>query len=399
MKTRYENKKQKLLSDPDLQKENSILFKKFLSEKEIQLKRRNGIPELDEACYKTLYQYLQYLKNIDLWFKKPLKDVTRKDIERVYDGLEDGRIKTQKGTRFEDRKSYYNKCFKSRLFQLAGDKDTIARDVIQSVYSPNGGGDVRFIREADFRKVVEVMHKPEHKLLAWLAFDLGENIFSLLALRKKNFLRQMNEVTREAEYLIQLSGDRIKRSRKQRGELTNFSETVFFLDLVLPKVEDDGLLFPYGYRQAVKVLDRAVSVSKVTCEPNGEKVTWKDLRSSMACWCLMKNWSLLEINRRLGHTPSSRTIDKYVNYLSMDTQTAKKKVFDSDINKVKEELEQVKHSEKLQEMRYKNELDRVQKENDAIKEEVAQLREYAEKLGNLKGMLDRLERLAKEKKK
>ena len=117
--------------------------------------------------------------------------------------------------------------------------------------------------------------------------------------------------------------------------------------MVLPSLKSDELLFNFEHRQALKFLDRAVGLTEARCLPKGQKVCWKDLRSSMACHLLKKGWSTDEIRARLGHAPSSKILDKYVNYLAIDRHAQKKKIHDSDIARFKHELEESKEREKL----------------------------------------------------
>jgi len=140
----------------------------------------------------------------------------------------------------------------------------------------------------------------------------------------------------------------LKRSRRPRSEITNYNETVELLNQHLRDLEDNDLLFKFDYRNAKKIVDRAVDRAGVKCIPNGEKVTWKDLRSGMACDLLKKGYNTVEVNSRLGHKPSSDEIDKYVNFLAIDRHTPKKKVHQFEMEKVTEELEEVKKREKMQ---------------------------------------------------
>ena len=120
-KIRYEGAKEKLLCNKDICTENRDLFREFFDFEEYKLKRMNRIARLDEACYKTLVTYVYRFKNANRWFKnKPWKELTKDDIKRVYDGLEDGLIKTRIGEPVKDTVSYYNKIFRSKPFKLAG---------------------------------------------------------------------------------------------------------------------------------------------------------------------------------------------------------------------------------------------------------------------------------------
>lgn len=360
----YFKTKKELLEDKEICTQNRTLFKEFFEFQEYKLKRKNGLSSLDEGTYKTLYTYAQRLRNVNNWFKnKPFKDLTKADIKRVYDALEDGRIKNKIGKPFKDKESYYNKIFKSKVFKMAGHKDDIARDVIE--FSTKKEEEVRYVDEEAVRKLVDNTTKSLHKLLIWLAFDVGENITSLLQLKKSDFYPQKNKYNKEPEYRVNLRRETLKRSRRTRSEITNYNETVKLLDEHLKPLKDDELLFPFDYRNAKKILDRLVTRTKIKTHPAGLKPTWKDLRSGMACDLLKKSWTTDEVNARLGHKPSSTEIDKYVNFLAIDRESPKRKVQQYEIEKLSFELEEMKRNEKLNARRREQEAEELKKELEA----------------------------------
>ncbi len=251
--------------------------------------------------------------------------MTKEDIQRVYDDLEDDRIKTRNGTIFQDRSSYYNKIFKGKPFRLAG-KDGLAEDVIESF--KNSPRIVRYATEESFRKLVRVSRNPVHQLLLWLAWDIGENIQTLLALTREDFIAQVNRHSGEREYIVNLPASKLKRSRLTRSEVTLYPETTRLLDLVLPSAPlNDGYLFNSGYRAAAKVLAKAVQRSGASTMPHGEPVRWKDLRSGMACHLLRSGWTRDEVNARLGHAPNSNTLNAYINFLAIDREAPKQRLW------------------------------------------------------------------------
>jgi hypothetical protein len=391
LKEVYEKNKIALLRDQTICKPNRDLFKQFFEYQERKLKRMNGLPQLDDGCYRTLYGYVLKFKNVNKWFKnKDWKKLTKEDIRKVYDALEDGKIKTNKGTPFKDRNSYYNKIFKSKPFQLA-QKGDLAREVIE--YYNKNKEEVRFITKESFEKLVSVVNPINQKLLLWLAFDIGENITSLLKLQKKDCVKQKNPDTKDYEYIVNLSDGKLKRSRIERSEITNFKETTSFLDIFLKDLNENDNLFHYGYGNAKKFLTRAVEKTGVKTIPTGKKVTWKDLRSSMACYLLKNDWSIDEVKRRLGHKPSSYVIDKYVNYLAIDRHKPKKKIYQNNLQKVVDELEDVKKREQLSSRR----IERLQDENNLILEAIkkrnrddAELNpEFVKVINQLKKEMDR----------
>lgn len=334
----YEKRKAKILADPSICEENRHLFRRFFEFEERKLKRKNQLAALDVGCLKTLNGYINRFYNVNQWFgNRPLESITREDIQRVYDALEDGVIRNRAGERFVDRNSYYSKVFKSTLFRLAG-KHELAREVIQ--FSTPNESSVRFVREDDVRRLVDFVISREHKLLVWLAFDIGENVNSLLRLTAADCHKQVHPQTAEPEYRIRLRREVLKRSRTARSEITNYRDTVLLLDEILAQRQPDEDVFDFEYRSALKFLLRSAERAGVKCQPNGDSVSWKDLRSGMACDLLRKGWTRDQINARLGHRPSSREIDKYINFLALDRNAPKATFHQFEVSRLQQQLDE-----------------------------------------------------------
>jgi len=358
-----------LLADQTICRENRKLFEEFFAFEEYKLKRVNGLSSLDEPSYKTLGDYCLRLRTVNKWFQnKPWKDLTEQDIKNVYDNLEDGKILNYKGQPFKDKVTYYNKIFKSKPFALA-DKDQITREIINTFRPHKGNEDVRFVEMEDFQKLVDVAIKPLHKFLLWLAWDIGENISSLLQLKKKDFYRQFNDDTKTMEYRVNLPFGILKRSRKPRSELTNYPETAKLAEMILEPLSDEDNVFSFQYAEAKKIFNRAVCITGIKCKPGNQKPTWKDLRSGMACHLLKSGWHTDEINARLGHQPSSKELNKYVNFLALDRHQPKKKLYNNNLAKVQKELEEEREKQKLLGMR----IDKQKNEIADLREEVSQI--------------------------
>jgi len=398
LKENYEKGKAKLLVDTSICKANRDLYKEFFEFEEHKLKRVNGLAKIDEASYKTLYRYISRFKTVNLWFKnKAWKDLTKEDIQTVYDDLEDGKILNSKGQPFKDKRSYYNKIFKSKPFKLAGHKDDLSREVLE-YFTDTKDKEVRFVDEEGFKKLVSVVSKPEHLLLFWLAWDIGENVSSLLKLTKKDFTRQINKHAKSPEYLVNLPKPTLKRSRQSRSELTLYSETVRYIDIILERgkevtvkdkkeknkktkkkfipYEPNDKIFNFEKRQASKVFDITVKKTGVKVIPIGDKPTWKDLRSGMACHLFKSGWHSDDINLRLGHKISSRELDVYVSYLAANKLTPKKQLFQSNLEEVQDELEEGKRREKLQGQR----MERQQGDIEAMKKALQDMEKFMGKV-------------------
>ena len=68
-KVTYNKRKDKLLKDRSINSKNKEIIKKFFEWEEYKLKRKEGLSEVDERSYKTLYYYTGRIKNINIWFK------------------------------------------------------------------------------------------------------------------------------------------------------------------------------------------------------------------------------------------------------------------------------------------------------------------------------------------
>ena len=387
-KHRYEQSKDKLLIDSSIVKYNRDLFRRFFAWEEEKLKRQNGLARLDESSHKTLCGYINFLRNVNQWFKnKPWNKLSEDEIKQVYNDLEDGKIINRMGRRFEDRRSYYNKIFKAKPFQLAGLREKTENAL--EFFTDKHKKEVRFVNEEGLRKMLGFLQKPSHFVLFWLAWDIGENITSLLELRVNHFKKQVNKETKEPEYLIYLPKDTLKRSRQTRSEPTIYSETSQYLDALfkfgreveykdhegrfrrksIPYKEND-LLFSFKYRQALQIFDSVVKRSGVKCEPNGEKPSWKDLRSGMACHLFAQGWHVEDINMRLGHSPQSKWLVAYVNYLAVNRKRVIKDHYDNTLQDVKNELEESRQREKL----YVQRQERISKELALLRDELESIK-------------------------
>ncbi len=367
-KDTYETAKSVLLTDENVCNENRKLWSSILDRQERKLKRINNLAGLDDGAYKTLSKYVGMFKNVNNWLNnKPWGDLTKEDIQRVYDDLEDGVIKNRFGKRYTDRKSYYTKIFKSTPFKMAGKAD-LAKEIFE-FYRPDENKEVNYIEFDDFIKLTKTTRTIQQKLLLWLSWDIGENVGSLLRLKRSDFRRQLNPQTNEPEYLVGLRKDILKRTRRARVEITNFIETTELLDIVLSDMKDNDLIFSFGHRQALKFMAQCVDGAKIKCNPTGKSPTYKDLRNSMCCHLLKIGWRIEEVNSRLGHSPANLSmVTRYANYLALDRHTPKMKVSDNNIKVMKENLDNYHQREKLQSLRVEEQQKRIELlENDRQK--------------------------------
>lgn len=357
--TRYEERKKTLLTDKAINPKNRKFWGEFFEKQEYKLKRNNGLRKLDESCYQTLYSYCTRFVTVNEWFgNKAWKDLTEADIQKAFDGIEDGKIKKPNGEPYGDAPTYYRKIWKGKPFKMLGKKELVEK--VMEDYKPNGKAEVRFMEELIVWQLIDTAIRLEHKTLLALGWDVGENCGALLQLEARDCIRQVNDMG-EGEYRVNLRKEILKRSRTARSEITNFRRTVEFLDLILKNKEPHEKLFDFGLRQAEKMFNRAVKIVGAKVLPNGDKPTLKDLRSSMACHLLKEGWSESEVNARLGHSVGSKELGRYVNYLALDRGKPKKKIYENQISKLTAKVEGFENAENLKDRRIEELQERLDK--------------------------------------
>jgi len=309
---RNHHKKKKIIINNPIHKNTRKGWKIFFEEREEKLKIQNQLTELNSRSLKTMDGYCSKLKTTDKWFKhKDWNKITEKDIQKVYSGLQTGKIKNRYGKPYANTRAYYTKIFRSEPFGIFG-KDRLARKVIK--YLVKKDPPVKYISVEDWEKIHVMATEPNHKALLWTAWDIGENVNSLVRLKKRDCKRGIGKEDNEPYYDIHLYKEILKKNRVARTERTMFPETTIFLDMILENKKDDDLVFGINYIQATNIYKKIMKQTGIKCTPGNEKSTLKDLRSGCAMRLLDAGWSVEEINMRLGHHPTSRELERYVTY-------------------------------------------------------------------------------------
>ena len=308
---RNHHKRKKIMIDNPIHKNTREGWKIFFKEREEKLKIQNQLSELDSRCLKTMDGYCSNLRTTDKWFKhKDWNNITEKDIQKVYSGLQTGKILNRYGKPYANTRAYYTKIFRGEPFEIFG-KDKLARKVIK--YLVKKDPPVKYISVEDWKKIHVMATEPNHKALLWAAWDIGENVNSLVRLKKRDCKRKIGE-DNEPYYDIHLYKEILKKNRVARTEMTMFPKTAMFLDMILENKKDDDLAFGINYIQATNIYKKIMKQTGIKCTPGNEKSTLKDLRSGCAMRLLDAGWTIEQINMRLGHHPTSRELERYVTY-------------------------------------------------------------------------------------
>ena len=96
----------------------------------------------------------------------------------------------------------------------------------------------------------------------------------------------------------------------------------------------------------------------------------------MACHLFQQGWHVEDINLRLGHSPQSKWLDSYINYLAVNRKRAKKIHFNNNLEDVRGELEESKAREKAL-------ANRVERQNQKLQSLIDRDSQYAEQMVHL----------------
>ena len=402
LENKYRKKLKETLNDDSINQYNRDLFKEFFLWQEDKLEHGNSTARLGEGNYKTLYDYISKLKNVNKWFdNKAWNKLTEDDIKKVRRKLIDGKILNTKGEKYRDIRSYVSKIFKYKPFALAGQKENVEKVFEFSLKTKRK--DVRYVTPDSAKKIIMAAKSYSHKALFCLAWDIGENVNSLLQLKKKWVKPFVDKETGKKRYSIYFPNEILKESRTSRTEITLFDETVDAIDKLIqvgntiqqrnkkgsftgkysttPFKEDD-LLFNFQYARAKDLFNEYVIKTNTTCEPNGEKPTLKDFRSGMACNLFDLGWDAQDVNLRLGHSALSTQFDVYVNYKGLNRKKSIRKYDKLTLSIVEERLEESESARERQEIRHTKEIETLQKTINKLWEENKQTGQFLADFGN-----------------
>ncbi|MGM5487712.1 MAG: hypothetical protein ACQESG_02065 [Nanobdellota archaeon] len=333
----------------EVRQDNRILVECWLENKEEYLQKKDGYDNVAKVRHsQTLYAQLQYLKNVLLWFNdKHLKDLTSLDIENLFKGLEQGTIVGIKGKplSLNSRDDYYKKVFRGGFFQYIG-KDTLAKQVI--IRKSRKKEHAHFFDHEVFLEVVSHVKLSSHLLAFYLLYDTGLETKALLNLRRKDFECKEDEDLGRY-WVVHVPQEISKKSRMDRHITLFMNRTNELITNYLKDLEPTDFLFNFQQRNLQKVLHDIVERHKLfTNYPESKLISLKDFRSSLASY-LYKNdfMDVLSIKKRLGHSPSSTTIDKYLSFLAADDKPLLRRKKDLDLKNHEEENNKIKERHRV----------------------------------------------------
>lgn len=349
---RYKQAKLNIAKDKSILKVNRDLILLWLDIKEKELKNRKGREYGDEIRWsKTMNKYCYLLRRVVYWVKKPLKELTPADIERLYNDLEDGKITTKSGRPYTKygRKDFYNKVFKSDFFKSLGLKEK-AQDIIK--LESISDEEVKFFGKEKLDKMITYTHSLKYRFIYFLLFDTGMRIGTVLNLHKNDFEKRYNNETKQDYYMVHIRKEYTK-SKKARSISLWLEETNQLTPMFLDTVKDNDFIFNMGYASVRKHLSNMCKKLNIKTRPDKKPVSIHDFRKSCATYWLSKNVSIDAVRARLGHKPSSNAIDRYVSYLGLNEKQTVQQIQQGTYKEMTEKYKETKEQLIVMQENYK----------------------------------------------
>lgn len=347
----YHDAVKKLKSDKNIHKKNIELFLEYLRLSAIgKTARRNS--RIKTVSVRGRLKNLYLLKGIGYYFKKPLKNLTIKDVETYISDLNSNKIKKHDGSKYsEQTKSNYKKMLVLFLSWLFGENSKKFNDLTSWIDTRFKKKSIEYFRENEVIEILKKCNTPKQKILITALFDGGFRIEEFLNIRMGDITLVEGDVP---YYRIKVRTEYSKTEGREVPMFWKYSTDIIrdWLEINFDLSNDDQF-FKSSYDGVRMLLNKIGSRT-------GKKITAHKLRRSAAFHYANQGHGEYRINKRFGWASGSDVGGKY--YVQQSD-------IDLEENKQKVEYENLKLEE------VKENLKRTEEQNKFLNEKVSELQE------------------------
>ena len=276
---------------------------------------------------KRIQKYLQDLKKLDTYFKKPLDSLTNEDMERFILDLEEGRIKTNKGTAYAlETQVVIKKLIKKFYKWLWGNNRTFP-ELVEWIDTSLEVKDYSALRKEEIDKMVAIIISSKSEImirnraLIMVLFDAGLRAEEILNVRLKHLSFEGENYKIRVEY---------SKTLKRTITLPMCKEFLdAWLDLHPMRTEPEAQLFPITYDNLRMAIKRSGKVIKADITPHSLR------HSSATYWC--QHLTPYELCYRLGWSMSSKMPQRYIDREGLYQEKAEKIIKATNMSRLEEE--------------------------------------------------------------
>jgi len=285
--------------------------------------------EKKKVGLKRLLKYIQDLKKLDTYFKRPFEDLNETDIERFIMDLENGVIKSDKGHPYApETQAVIKKMIKKFYKWLEGDNMEVPRKV-------------RWIDTSYDLPEYVALSKPEIDTIAGLmtsnsSFNLVRNRAILMfmfdsGIRAEEVLnvRMRHLSVRNDNYLVRVEFSKTKKRTITLPFCKSFLDS--WLDIHPMPGEPSAQLFPITYNALLHLCHRFGELVNKHITPHSFR------HSSATYWC--QHLTPYELCYRFGWSMSSKMPQRYIDREGLSQEKANKVVKAAKVETLEHEKE------------------------------------------------------------
>jgi site-specific recombinase XerD len=276
---------------------------------------------------KRIQKYLQDLKKLDDYFKKPLDSLTSEDMERFILDLEEGRVKTAKGSAYALETQAVIKKLIKKFYKWLWGNNRIFPEIVEWIDTSVEVQDYSALRKEEIDKMVGMIISSKSEImirnraLIMVLFDAGLRAEEMLNVRLKHIYFEGENYKMRVEY-----------SKTKKRTITLPMCKCFlddWLDVHPMRTESEAQLFPMTYDNLRMAIKRSGAVIKAEITPHSLR------HSSATYWC--QHLTPYELCYRLGWSMSSKMPQRYIDREGLYQEKAEKIIKATNMTRLEEE--------------------------------------------------------------
>ncbi len=292
--------------------ENRDVLKRFI--RDARLGKTILGREKKKVGLKRLLKYIQDLKKLDVYFKRPFADLSEQDFERFILDLEDGVITTSDGKPYAlETQVVIKKMIKKFYKWFEGDNVEVPRKVrwIDTSYELP---EYVALSKEEVDKIVALhtsntsFNLVRNRAILMFMFDSGIRAEELLNIRMRHL------TMKNVDYVVRIEFSKTKKRTITLPFCKNFLD--IWLEVHPMPQEPSAQLFPISYNALLHVVHRLG-------ETIGRRITPHSMRHSSATyWC--QHLTTYELCYRFGWSMSSKMPQRYIDREGLNQEKANK---------------------------------------------------------------------------
>lgn len=263
-----------------------------------------------------IVKYLHDLRMLDHYFKKPLDKLTQQELERFILDLEEGRIKTERGTPYRPETQIVIKKMIRKFYKWLFGNNINTPEIVQWIDTSGQMPEYQALKKEQIENILNLITSPTSRLLArnraiiMVLFDAGLRADELINIRMKHLSFD------KGDYHIRVEFSKTLKRTVTLPFCKQYLDS--WLDVHPARTEPLAQLFPINYGNLLNLVSRAGKIINVRLTPHGLR------HASATYWC--QHLTPYELCYRFGWSMSSKMPQRYIDATGLYQEKASKVV-------------------------------------------------------------------------